>query len=307
MAEIYCFISDESFLLQENRLIEINKLKNEGYLNRKIYFVDKRFNWDTFDSNESLSLFEDKELLDLRINGFAPTKDCLNYLEDFSCKEKNSKTIILSIENVTKVKGSAWYKKISSIAKSSHIEKVYPNQFPAWLKSRAKRRGLDLDAQMAEYLTELTNGNLLAADQELKCLKLISKNEDLKMITIKDSLIDSSSKDIFSFSRSFINSNVFLFNKLLNQLLIEKVPLTLILWSLNRELSFIEALQTNPTMKVPGPFDYVSDLKNSAKTLSKDSINKIKLEIAKLDRLIKSENNEKLIKVHFNTLMSYVL
>ncbi len=235
MANIYCFISDEPFLLQENRLIEINKLKKEGYLNRKIFFADKKFNWDTFDSNDSLSLFEDKELLDIRINGFAPTKDCLNYLEDFSGKAESSKIIILSIENVTIVKGSAWFKKISSI-----------------------------------------------------------------------SLIDSSSKDIFSFSRSFINSNAQLFNKLLNQLLIEKVPLTLMLWSLNRELSFIEALQANPTMKVPGPFDYVSDLKNKAKTISEDSINKIKIEIAKLDRLIKSENNEKLIKVRFNTLMSYV-
>ena len=306
MANIYCFISDETFLLQENRLIEINKLKKEGYLNRKIFFADKKFNWDTFDSNDSLSLFEDKELLDIRINGFAPTKDCLNYLEDFSGKAESSKIIILSIENVTKVKGSAWFKKISSITKSSYIEKIYPNQFPAWLKSRAKRRGLNLDVQMTDYLTELTNGNLLAADQELKCLKLISKNEDLNMITIKDSLIDSSSKDIFSFSRSFINSNAQLFNKLLNQLLIEKVPLTLMLWSLNRELSFIEALRDNPTMKVPGPFDYVSDLKNKAKTITEDSINKIKIEIARLDRLIKSENNEKLIKVRFNTLMSYV-
>ena len=42
MANIYCFISDEPFLLQENRLIEINKLKKEGYLNRKIFFVDKK-------------------------------------------------------------------------------------------------------------------------------------------------------------------------------------------------------------------------------------------------------------------------
>ena len=306
MANIKCFISDESFLLQENRLIEINKLKKEGYLNRKIFFVDKKFNWDTFDSNESLSLFEDKELLDIRINGFAPTKDCLNYLEDFSGKEKSSKKIILSIENVSKAKGSAWFKKISSFTKSSYIEKVYPNQFPAWLKSRAKKRGLNLDAQMTDYLIELTNGNLLAADQELKCLKLISKNEDLKIITFKDSLIDSSSKDIFSFSRSFINSNAQLFNKLLNQLILEKVPLTLMLWSLNRELYFIEALQTNPAMRIPGPFDYVSDLKNKAKTISEDSINKIKIEIARLDRLIKSENNEKLIKVRFNTLMSYV-
>ena len=74
MGNIYCFISDEPFLLQENRLIEINKLKTEGYLNRKIFFADKKFNWDTFDSNDSLSLFEDKELLDIRINGFAPTK-----------------------------------------------------------------------------------------------------------------------------------------------------------------------------------------------------------------------------------------
>ena len=49
-----------------------------------------------------------------------------------------------------------------------------------------------------------------------------------------------------------------------------------------------------------------SDLKNKAKTISEDSINKIKIEIARLDRLIKSENNEKLIKVHFNALMSYV-
>ena len=105
-----------------------------------IFFVDKKFNWDTFDSNESLSLFEDKELLDIRINGFAPTKDCLNYLEDFSGKEESSKTIILSIENVTKVKSSAWFKKISFITKSSYIEKIYPNQFPSWLKSRAKRR-----------------------------------------------------------------------------------------------------------------------------------------------------------------------
>ena len=31
MGNIYCFISDEPFLLQENRLIEINKLKKLGH------------------------------------------------------------------------------------------------------------------------------------------------------------------------------------------------------------------------------------------------------------------------------------
>ena len=51
------------------------------------------------------------------------------------------------------------------------------------------------------------------------------------------------------------------------------------LWSLNRELSFIEALQANPTMKVPGLFDYVSDLKIRLKQYQKIQLIKLKLKL----------------------------
>ena len=44
---------------------------------------------------------------------------------------------------------------------------VDPERLPAWLKSRTRRLGLEADPQALELLAERTEGNLLAAHQEL--------------------------------------------------------------------------------------------------------------------------------------------
>jgi DNA polymerase-3 subunit delta len=48
-----------------------------------------------------------------------------------------------------------------------------------WLMQRARAKGLNIDAQSAQFLAECTEGNLLAADQELEKLSVRFVDQDL--------------------------------------------------------------------------------------------------------------------------------
>jgi len=69
-------------------------------------------------------------------------------------------------------RNTSWCKAIQSAGEIVELKPVYDNQLADWLMQRARVKGLTIDVQSAQFLAECTEGNLLAADQELEKLSI---------------------------------------------------------------------------------------------------------------------------------------
>jgi len=89
-------------------------------------------------------------------------------------------------------RNSSWCKAIQSSGEIVELKPVYDNQLADWLLQRARSKGLTIDAQSAQFLAECTEGNLLAADQELEKLSIRFVDQGLiDFETIEDSVAQS--------------------------------------------------------------------------------------------------------------------
>ena len=96
-------------------------------------------------------------------------------------KLDQEKSLVLSIYNIDRLTTKKWFKEISKISKVQEVNKVYPNQFRNWVIEQYKKNSLDINEENISLLIEKTQGNLLAAMQEIKFLKLLNVSSNTLM------------------------------------------------------------------------------------------------------------------------------
>jgi len=89
-------------------------------------------------------------------------------------------------------RNSAWCKAIDAHGRIVELKPVAQADLADWLIERARRKGIGIDLQAAQFLAERTEGNLLAADQELEKLAIrFAGSESLEFAVIEDSVAQS--------------------------------------------------------------------------------------------------------------------
>ncbi len=87
---------------------------------------------------------------------------------------------------------AAWLRAIENRGRIVELKPVYDNQLADWILERARAKGLGLDGQAAQFLAERTEGNLLAADQELEKLSIrFAASPQIDLPMIEDSIAQS--------------------------------------------------------------------------------------------------------------------
>ena len=192
-------------------------------------------------------------------------------------KLDQEKSLVLSIYNIDRLATKKWFKEISKISKVQEVNKVYPNQFRNWVIEQYKKNSLDINEENIGLLIEKTQGNLLAAMQEIKFLKLLNASSNTLME-------DSSDFEIFNLSDSIFSSDLENSLKILQNLKSKKTPEPIIIWFLYRELERLILIKEDKNTFFPGPKSYQNNLKKKSDSLKLDFINELKTELAKLDR-----------------------
>ncbi len=89
-------------------------------------------------------------------------------------------------------RNASWCKAIAACGEIVELKPVYDNQLADWLQQRARSKGFSIDVQGAQLLAECTEGNLLAADQELEKLSIrFVGQENIDFATIEASVAQS--------------------------------------------------------------------------------------------------------------------
>ena len=279
ITNIYTIYGAEPFLIELKRDEIIKDLKNKGFLIREIFFNnDSSFKLENLLRENESSLFSEKKILDLRLNS-SITKENTEKFLDF-CKQINSdKALIISINNIERLTTKKWFKEINNFSNITEIKKVYPNQFKSWITQQAKLNSVNLKQETLNLIVEKTQGNCLAAIQEIKFLKALNSSET--------SIVESSDFEIFNLSDSILKDDLDTSLRIFKNLKNKKIAEPIILWFFFRELERLLLIKENPETFFPGPRTYLRDLKEKSYRLDLNSIISLKRELAKLDRNFK--------------------
>lgn len=298
IAPIYVVTGDETLLVQEACDKIRGKAKAQGYLERELYHTDAGFQWDTLiNSSNSLSLFAEKKIIEIRIHngkpGDAGSKAIIEYCQAIS----NDNLLLLIFPKVDKrTQNTKWFKTLDSNGEIISIWPVNAQQLPHWVEQRLNAAGLHANRDAIEILCAKTEGNLLAAVQEIEKLKLIVADKTIDASTMADAVTDSARYDVFSLADKAIIGDSRSAVASLNGLRAEGTEATLVLWALSREIrtlaSIKEGVENGKSIdfcaKQAGVWD-------NRKSIIKQAVNRLHLrQIHLLVR--KSSNADKMIK-----------
>ncbi len=174
---VYVLSSDEPLLLRD-WLDEARKQLHElGFEEILSHSVETGFDWSAIlEDSQNLSLFSSRKGQIIRFNSNKPGQSGAKFINQI-CEESTTDTLfILVMPGLDRAaRNSAWLKKIKARGEVVELKPIYPNQLVDWISQRALSKQLQMDSQAALFLADLTEGNLLATEQELEKLALASE------------------------------------------------------------------------------------------------------------------------------------
>ena len=250
LAPLYLISGDELLLVNEAADQIRSSARKQGFLEREIFYTDNSgFDWENvLQTLNSLSLFSEKKIVEVHCTKQKPNHDGLfEYLE----RPNPDTVLILFSDKLDKTtQNSKWFKAIEAAGVFVQIWPLEAASFNRWLAQRAKNKGLHIDSEAIQLLHERTEGNLLAADQELEKLVLLFDRETVTAEKLARSVSNNARYDVFKLVDAALTGDGMHALKILNGLCEEGTALTVVLWALTRELRTLAnistALETGP-------------------------------------------------------------
>lgn len=236
LLRVYLISGDEPLLAGEAADCVRAAARRRNFTEREVHFLERGSDWDDVRASAgTLSLFGSRRLVEIRMPtgkpGVAGSAALVSLIE---LKDPDTVYLILTPRLDRDVQSAAWVKAVESVGAWVQVWPVDPDRVGAWLKSRARRLGLNVSAEGIELLAARTEGNLLAAHQELEKLRLMSPEGEITAETILSSVADSARFDVFQLGEAVLAGDTDRALRMLGGLRAEGVEPTLVLWALTK-------------------------------------------------------------------------
>lgn len=220
--------------------------RQAGVEEREVIDVEPNFAWGKLlEVAGNLSLFATRKLIEVRLGRQKLGQDGAKVLAQYAEQLANGDDVLLvSMGKLdAKQQKSAWFKALDKHGLFVPVWPVDVSRLGFWLRDRAQRHGLQLNLDAARLLGERTEGNLLAADQELQKLALIHPpNNRLNVESIAQGVEDSTRFDVFNLADACLKGEPSRASRIVNGLKSEGVEAPIVLWALTRELRTLLSL-----------------------------------------------------------------
>lgn len=237
---IYLVSSDEPLLAQEASDAIRATCRQADYSERQVFHVERGFDWNIIrEANASLSLFAEKRLLELRINSGKPGDQGSIVLQEYLARPAEDTVLLI---NVPRLDSSSlktkWAKALmdSPLCGFVQLPNINIEQLPNWINQRLAQQGLSADPAAIDLIVARTEGNLLAAVQEIEKLKLLTNATHLDVETIQTSIADSARYDVFGLVDAALEGDAQRSLRMLAGLRSEGTDIPIILWAVARDI-----------------------------------------------------------------------
>ena len=247
LAPIYFISGDEPFQIDEACRLVRSAAEQQGYAERQVFHVERGFDWSNLTAeSQSLSLFAQKKLIELRIPNAKPGRDGTKALREYAEQLPADTCLLISSGKLDAAQTrSKWFKSLEQAGVLIQVWPLDTARLPQWIQQQLARRNLRADPAALKILADRVEGNLLAADQELEKLLLLYGEGELNAEQIQSAVSDSARYDIFSFADVTLAGEPQRVTKLLFGLKAEGVEPVLMLWALHREIRVLSQIHAD--------------------------------------------------------------
>ncbi|MGM9482764.1 DNA polymerase III subunit delta [Roseateles sp. NT4] len=240
LARIYTVHGDEPLLAQEAADQIRAAAKAQGFGERQIFTVaGAYFDWaPVLAAAQAMSLFADRQFIEIRIPGGKPGKDGSEALQRYAEAAPDDVLTLVTLPRLDKTQlSSAWFTALDGNGVSLRVEPIERRLLPAWLAQRLKTQGQSVpegeDGQKAlAFFADRVEGNLLAAHQELQKLALLHPKGELSLADIEAAVLDVARFDVFKLSEAVLSGAVPRILRMLDGLEAEGEAAVLVHWNL---------------------------------------------------------------------------
>ncbi len=236
-----CFLVHgvEVLLVEETRDALRRHFAAAGFSDVSRLTVETGFDWMGFSQNtRSLSLFAERRYIELRMPGGKPGETGSRILAEFVAQSPPDIVLVVVCGKLDKKQlGSAWCKAFSRHGTVVEGGAVHASKLPQWIRQRFSVLGVNCDLEVAARLAYFVEGNLLAADQEIRKLSLtLPAGAKLDATELDRVMADQSRYSVFSFADACVAGDGRRGLRVLRSLRQEGVEPVLLIWVLTREV-----------------------------------------------------------------------
>lgn len=172
---VYLVAGDEPLRLGECADAVRAAAREAGYGEREVLDADRSFDWGRLDSGGSgPSLFAERRLLELRLPGGKPGNEGSRAIQAWLARPPEDTLLLIVAHDFEPAQAkNKWVKAVEKAGCFVSVRPVDPDRLPQWIADRMRRVDLEPTPDAVRLLAERTEGNLLAASQEIEKLALL--------------------------------------------------------------------------------------------------------------------------------------
>ena len=253
LRSLYTLHGDEALLVQETADAIRAVARSQGYTERSVHVVSgAHFDWsEVLAAGGSMSLFADKQLLEIRIPTGKPGKEGSPMIQQLAqTAEGNDSTLTLFIlprlDSATK-KG-AWFGALDQYGVTVQIDSLDRAQLPQWIAQRLKLQGQSVVAgqegqNCLQFFADRVEGNLLAAHQEIQKLGLLFPEGELTQVQVESAVLNVARYDVFKLSESVLSGQIARVQRMLDGLQAEGEAAVLVHYTLAEDIRALKRIK----------------------------------------------------------------
>ena len=247
LAKAYLVAGDEPLLVDEALEQLRAAAMRAGFTSRELHTAERNYRWtDLLAGADNLSLFATRKIVEIRLSAPKPGDEGSSTIAALCEREDPDTLLIVAVSSKldSTASRSLWVKAIEDHGVIVEIWPIERNELPRWIQQRAAAVKLKLTSAAAQSLAERVEGNLLAADQEIKRLALTADGgREVDEAEVLEFVANNARFDIFGLADAVLAGETGRTFKILSGLRAEGVHPVQISWVLNRDISLLARLE----------------------------------------------------------------
>jgi len=211
-----------------------------------------RFDWSAvLAAGGSLSLFAERQIVELRIPSGKPGKDGAQALQQMAEAARGNDALltIVALPRLDKAtRTGAWFAALEGAGVAVQIDPIERAQLPAWIAQRLSAQSQRVASgeegqRTLQFFSDRVEGNLLAAHQEIQKLALLYPAGELSLEQVESAVLNVARYDVFKLSEAVLSGQVLRVQRMLDGLQAEGEAEVLVHWALAEDIRALKRVK----------------------------------------------------------------
>ena len=248
---LYTVWGDEPLLAQEAGDMIRAAARASGCGERQVHSVaGAHFDWSgLLGAAMAMSLFSDRQLIEIRIPSGKPGKDGSDALQRYCEALSDDVVTLVQLPRLDRTQqNSAWFTALDAAGVTVRVDPVDRKALPVWIAQRlaAQKQRVhagEIGQHTLAFFADRVEGNLLAAHQEIQKLGLLYPQGELSFEQIEAAVLDVARYDVFKLGETVLAGQVARALRMLEGLRDEGVAAVLVHWTLTEDIRALKRVR----------------------------------------------------------------